>query len=537
VPADRKRAAVELAALDGRSYARFLAAGAYFLKKYRTVVNELNVFPVPDGDTGSNMYLTVRSSAQEAYRSRATALSEVATVAAEGALMGARGNSGVILSQMMRGFAHHVRHRTDADTFTVATALREAALAARQSLIKPAEGTILSVADAAADAAYHLALHERDLLRFLSGVLKAANDALDTTPQQLPALAEAGVVDAGGAGFVYLLEGALAFLPEVRVRATAFPRRRIRAEVFTAKQNVGENRFCTEFMLEHATCTIPELKRLLEQRSESLVLAANDSTIKVHVHTDDPERVQALASRHGVLSRVKVDDMERQHSLLLVEERVPVRSIVAVVPGPGFASIARELGTEVTVQADGNPSVRELSLAINKCLSDHVYLFANDENAVGAAREAAARSSRDVVVVPTKDPVEGVSGLVAMGGNARPSQSEIETAIGRTRSAKLFFSAKESRIAGIVVARGAPAAVYRGSLLSGDSMARLASRLVAEMRDGSDRGLVTLYYGGTQREKDAQRLSEEVQAAQPGVDVDYYYGGMNEIEYWLSFDE
>src|SRR5579884_429212 len=191
---------MDVTALDGRAYAKFITAGSYFLRQYRQVLNDLNVFPVPDGDTGTNMYLTCRQAALEAGKLQDRPLSEVAAAAAQGALMGARGNSGVIISQMLRGFAHHVRHRSEIDTFMLATGMREAVQAARQALVKVVDGTIISVAEAAADAAYHLALRERDFYRVANGVLRAANEALERTPDQLPVLKEAGVVDSGGAG-------------------------------------------------------------------------------------------------------------------------------------------------------------------------------------------------------------------------------------------------------------------------------------------------------------------------------------------------
>ncbi|MHB8703053.1 MAG: DAK2 domain-containing protein [Candidatus Tyrphobacter sp.] len=526
---------MDVTTLDGRGYARFLAAGSYFLRKYRLVLNDLNVYPVPDGDTGTNMYLTLRSAALEAYAAGAGPVSSVAAAAAQGALMGARGNSGVILSQMLRGFAHHVRHREAVDAFGVAMALREAALAARQALLKPVDGTIVSVADAAADAAYRLALHERDLVRLLSGVLRAANDALERTPDQLPALKEAGVVDAGGAGFVYVLEGALAFLPEVRVRATAFPRRPVRAHVFTARQDVGELRYCTELVLEDATCSVFELRRALEPRAESLLVVGAPPTIKVHVHTDEPERVRAVAARYGTPTRVKVDDMEHQHTMLLVDRPHVERSIVAVVPGPGFEKIARELGAEVTVAGMVNPSVRDLLLAFNKCLSERVYVFANDENAVPAATAAAALSTKSVEVIPTANVVEGINGLIAMRAGERPSAKALQRAVSETRSARLFVASNDVVLDGAPAARGKPAAIYRGRLFAGETLAQVACAVIGEMREGSD-GLVTLYYGGGQREKDAQRLGEELRAADAGVDIEYYYGGMKNAEYWVGFD-
>jgi uncharacterized protein len=533
---------VDVTTLDGRAYAKFLAAGTYFLRKYRQVLNDLNVFPVPDGDTGTNMYLTARSAMLEAGRlagtTKSAPLSEVAAAAAQGSLMGARGNSGVIISQMLRGFAHHVRHRSEIDTFVLATAMREAVAAARAALLRPVEGTILSVADAAAEAAYKLALHERDFYRLGTGMVRAANEALDRTPEQLPVLKEAGVVDSGGAGFVYFIEGALRFLPESKTRATVFPRRPGRQRVFTTLQVVGENKYCTEFVLEDASCSVNELRHVLEPRGESLLVIGAPPTIKVHVHTDNPQRVQDTAAKLGRLTRMKVEDMERQHQLLVVEEPAHSRSIVALVPGPGFDQIARELGAEVTLNAERNPSVRDLLLAINKTLGNDVYLFVNDKNVAPAANEVTAMTGKHVHVLPTRDVVAGIAGLFTMrsAGDRTPSDEEIMAAAGRTRSAQVFLAGKDASLGGVSVARGKPAGSYAGELFCGESLDEVAHAVLQEM-GADDGGLVTLYYGGAQREKDAQRLSEELGDAYANTEVEYYYGGMKNAEYWISLDE
>ncbi len=429
---------MEVTELDGRAYAKFVAAGSYFLGKYRTVLNDLNVFPVPDGDTGTNMYLTCRQAALSAGRVQDRSLARVAAAAAQGALMGARGNSGVIISQMLRGFAHHVRHRSEIDTFVLATGMREGVAAAKQSLVRVIEGTILSVAEAAAEHAYHLALHERDFYRFLSGVLRSANEALEKTPEQLPALKEAGVVDAGGAGFVYFLEGILQFLPAIKVRATAFPRRPERRQIFTAQQRVGAYKYCTEFMLERASCTAAQLREHLKTRGDSLIVAGEEP-LKVHLHTDDPQAVQTFSGKWGLVSRIKVDDMERQHNVLLVDRPAIAYSTVCVVPGSGFARIARELGAEVVLEISRNPSVRELLLGVNRALSERVYLFVNDRNAVPAAQEAAELSERAVHVLATDDVLAGIAGLFALraaDSQASPDPQAIISAAHQVRTAQ-----------------------------------------------------------------------------------------------------
>jgi DAK2 domain fusion protein YloV len=530
---------VDVIVLDGRGYAKFLAAGTYFLRKYRQILNDLNVFPVPDGDTGTNMYLTLRAATLETAKLRDAPLSEVAARGAQGSLMGARGNSGVIISQMLRGFAHHVRNRNQIDTFVLATGMREAAAAARQALVRPVEGTIVSVADAAADAAYRLAIKEPDFYRFIAGVLRAANEALDRTPEQLSVLKDAGVVDAGGAGFAYFLEGILRFLPENKVRATAFPRRPPRASVFTPQQNIGENKFCTEFVLEGANVGVPELRRLLEPRGESLLVIGAEPTIKVHIHTDNPEKVQETAGKHGTLTRIKVDNMERQHTVLVVDKPERRHSIVALVPGDGFDRIVRELGAEVVLSNAKNPSVRDLLLAVNKCLNDDVYLFVNDKNVTLAAGEVTRLTDKSVHVIPTRDVVGGIAGLFAFGlacDGPAPDEASLLAAADRVRSAHVFFAGKDASIDGVTVAKGKAAAICDGTLVGGETLAEVARAALVAM-GAPNGGLITLYYGGSQKEKDAQRLSEDLQAAFPDAGVEYYYGGMKNAEYWLSLDD
>jgi len=524
--------------LDGRAFEKFVAAGTYFLRKYRGVLNDLNVFPVPDGDTGSNMYLTARAALHDARPVRAGTLSVVAAAAAHGSLLGARGNSGVILSQMLRGFAHSVRHRDTIDTFQLSLAMREAVAAARAALTKPVEGTILSVAGAAADEAYRLAVRETDFYRLADAVLRAANAALERTPEQLPALKEAGVVDAGGAGFCYFLEGALRFIPETSKRTTAFPQRPVRSAVFTRQQVVGEHRFCTEFVLEDATIEVAPFRGSLEKYGDSLLVIGAATTIKVHVHTGEPEAVRALAARHGTVTRWKVEDMARQHNLLVVDAPAKAIGIAAVVPGPGFDRIVRELGADVTipVPAGANPSVEDLLIGVNASLAQTVYLLPNDPNVALAAREVPALSGKTVIVAPTRDPVAGLAMLLRLGGIEAPLEAgELTAALDAVRSASVFFAGKDTSVGGVAVTKGAPTAAFGKALVTGATMADVIATAAAEL-GAADGGLVTLYYGGSQKERDAQKHAALLDERFAGVEVQYYYGGQPGIEYWISVE-
>jgi DAK2 domain fusion protein YloV len=527
-----------LTTLDGRAFRRFVAAGTQFLRRERGVLNDLNVFPVPDGDTGSNMYLTARAGLRAAAGLRDTPLSAVAAAMARGSLLGARGNSGVILSSMLRGFAHQVRHRERIDALQVAIALKDAVAAARSALSNPVEGTIITVAQAAADEAYRLALKETDLIRLLAGVVRVANEALERTPEQLPALREAGVVDSGGAGFCYFMEGALRFLPESTARHTAFPRRPDRAAVFTGKQTVGEFRFCIEFVLEDAALEPPALRDLLASFGDSLIVAGARPTIKIHLHTGRPDDVQAATAGHGTLTRLKVEDMARQHRLLVVEPAAQAFAVAVVVPGPGFDRIARELGADVTIPVPhgANPSVEDLLLGVNATLVSQVVLLANDPNVALAAREVGALTEKRVTVVASRDIVHGLAVLLALAGRAAaPEPDAIAAALASVTSAGVFFAGKSTNVGGIAVREGAPAATVDGRLLTAPTLGELVRETVRDLA-GSAGGLATLYYGGKQNERDAQQHAAAVEAYVTGVSVEWYYGGQADMEYWISFE-
>jgi dihydroxyacetone kinase-like predicted kinase len=369
-----------------------------------------------------------------------------------------------------------------------------------------------------------------------NGVLRAANSALERTPEQLPVLKEAGVVDSGGAGFCYFLEGILRFLPDAKVHRTAFPHRPAPARVFTAKQHVGEHRFCTEFVLEDSTLDTQPLRELLQGKGDSLIVAGAAPTIKVHLHTNDPEAVFALAAAVGTLTRRKVEDMEQQHNLLVVEAPAKPFSIVAVVPGAGFDRIAKELGAEVTIpiSASAHPSIRDLLVGVNAALTDTVVLLPNDTNAFLAANEVHALTRKHVVVIPTRDVVGGLAALLELGGATElPDRSDIEARVAQSRSASVFFAGKGVKIGGIEVAKAAPTAQIGPRLLSADSLSAVALDAVAELAREAG-SLITLYYGGSQTEHDAQRFAAAIGERFPGLHIEQYYGGQNAIEYWIS---
>jgi fatty acid kinase len=527
-------------------FADFVVAGTYFLRKYRSVINDLNVFPVPDGDTGTNMLLTVRSAMLESHALHTKDLKLVAAAAAQGALMGARGNSGVIISQMFRGFAHAVRHKSTIGTVDFATALNEAVHAARQALLKPVEGTILSVATAAADVAFKAAVSESDFNRVMHSVVVAANVALEKTPDQLAVLKEAKVVDAGGQGFVYFMEGILRMLPGRTTRATAFPRKPVRAITFTNKQKVEVNRFCTEFVLTKASIGIDELRAQLTAHGDSLIVAGGDGMIRVHLHTDFPQKVADSVREFGDVSKLKIDNMEEQHNVLVVDRESRPRGVVAVVPGEGFVKIAKELGADVTVLggATMNPSVKDLLVAVNKVLAPVVYLLPNDKNVILAAKEVGGLTDRRVVVVPTKTVGDGISTLFALlnkpaDEDVAPDELAAESTV--AASGTIFAAGRDADIGGVAVKKhqlvGSLDARNGHSehLVEGADAAAIAIALVRE-GGASDAQLTTIYYGASRKLKEAETLADTVRKAYPSMAVEVYYGGQPSSDYLVCVE-
>ncbi|HXW51097.1 MAG TPA: DAK2 domain-containing protein [Candidatus Acidoferrales bacterium] len=530
----------------GRAFFRFLVAGTSFLRKYRSVVNDLNVFPVPDGDTGTNMFLTVRSAMIEARRSLSDDLSVVAAAAASGSLMGARGNSGVIISQMFRGFAHAVRHRQWIETRDLASAMQDAVHAARQALLKPVEGTILSVAAAAANAAFRAGVADPDFFPVLHAIVDAANEALERTPEQLAVLKEAKVVDAGGQGFVYFMEGPIRMLPGRAPYTTAFPRRPVRRTTFTARQKVAEHRFCTEFVLTSDAITAHALRDLLSSHGDSLIVAGGESSLRVHIHTDYPQKVMDLARQHGDVSHTKIDNMEEQHNVLVVDRESKPRGIVCVVPGDGFAKICKELGADVTVFGGRtmNPSVKDLLVAVNKVLAPVIYLFPNDKNVIAAAKEVQSLTDRTVIVVPTKSISDGIAALFGLLNEPPDQPADPDKLVAATTlvaSGSIVRAGRDATFAGKTVKRGELMGALDArngrpeSIVKGPDTTAIVGSMVREA-GASSASLITIYYGSVRKLKDAEALAQALQAAYPKTAVEVYYGGQAASDYVISIE-
>ncbi len=480
-----------------------MAAGAAFLKKYRGALNDLNVFPIADADTGSNLYQTARQAALAALHRRTGSLAQAARAAAEGSLRGARGNSGTILSQLLRGFSEAVRDRDAIETPMLGHAMRKGVEAAKQALTQPVEGTILTVAQASADAAERLAVRESDFFALCDGMLKAAHESLLKTPQQLEALALADVVDAGGAGFLYFLEGARRF-----GGSTSYPLPERHMVNAAQRPAIGPNRYCTEFLLETSDKRAAQLRDRLASLGDSLIVAGAEPLLRVHIHTDLPQRVAAAAGEHGALKEIKVDDMAAP-----VRQALRTHCVIAIVPGPGFARIFRELGAGFAVSTDNDAWAAEFRNALAGCSGAKIVsVIVNDREALAAVREAVAERADAIDVVASPHPPAGIAALLAL------PEGDVGSAMHRSRCVALTFAGKPDAAGGTSLSRAEAAGTGGEGRFAGDSLYEAAAAALNALGAGAG-GLITLYFGGAQNERNAETLSAQLRAAFPRAEL------------------
>ena len=529
--------------LTGDLLRELLATATVRIDGERDAMNAINVYPVPDGDTGTNMSLTMRAAIEAA---EGGTVAEVARSAARGALLGARGNSGVILSQYLRGLADGLAGQEAAEPAVLARALGEAARAAYAAVSQPVEGTILTVAREAAEAAALAALQpDTDIAAVLEETARAAYAAVQRTPELLPVLAEAGVVDAGGQGLFLILEGAALRDPAGRL---ALPPSLGRSRAVLAPEK-GEGHgdgeaygYCTEFVVMGATMEREGLQARLSALGDSLIVVGEGDLLRVHIHTDDPGRALSLAAPLGRLARVKVDDMEAQHAAAFGgEERgaaAPL-AVVAVATGEGFAAILQSAGAARIVRIGWpmKPSAQELLEAIRAAQASAVLLLPNHENIIMAARQAAELADCSVHVVPTKSMPAGIAALLAYNPErgAAENGEAMAMAAGLVRVAEVTRAVRDATIGGVAVRRGQAIAMIDGELgTTADNEEDALLQALALMRD--DATLATVYTGVGIDDARAAAVAGRARALHPGVEVEVVRGGQPAYAYVLSVE-
>ena len=557
--------------IDAKTFRNMFLAGAKLLEIKKEYVNELNVFPVPDGDTGTNMTMTILSAAREVEQTESSDMKAIAKAISSGSLRGARGNSGVILSQLLRGFAKGIEQHQELDAMIIAGALGRGVETAYKAVMKPKEGTILTVAKEIANKAAELALEDNDILENFPKVLAHGQKALENTPNQLPVLKEAGVVDAGGQGLCYILEGAykaLAGGDEVSFDfggQTAGSGPKEFNHVFQEATDSIEFGYCTEFIINTKQGANNEkdseaLKGYLETIGDSIVAVCDDDLIKIHVHTENPGLALQKALTLGYLSNLKIENMRIQHTEQLIKHghEIAVRQaearseserpaekkengFVAVSAGQGIDTVFKDLGVDVVITGGQtmNPSTEDFVQAIEKINADAVFLFPNNKNIILAAEQAVHLvKDRKVVVIPSKTIPQGIGALIAFEEGAAPEENretmiEAMTAI---KSGQVTYAVRDTQFEGKTIKTGDIIALDENKILAVAGDVDTAVReLVAALVDG-DSEIITLYYGEDVQPEAAEQAADFLREKYPAVDVEVQFGGQPLYYYFISVE-
>lgn len=521
-----------------------LTAGTSWLEKHVPVVNALNVFPVPDGDTGTNMFLTMQASVQEMSTVSEHSVAAVMHAAAHGALMGARGNSGVIMSQILRGMARSLAKKETATARDLAEAFAEGSATAYKGVIRPVEGTLLTVAKDVAAAAAVAAGEDDDLRHLVDSVVVAARESVAFTPNLLPVLKEAGVVDAGGQGFCIMIEGIWHLLrgDDLQAESPAY------AETVDLHTPAGDYGYDVQFILQGDRLALDDVRATILTFGDSVLVVGDSHTIKVHVHTKDPGEVLTYGATQGAISKVIVENMQEQYQEYLARQAkaeiapppLAPSSIttVAVVSGEGLVRVFRSLGVTTVIPGGQtmNPSTAEILQAIDQAPSNRVIVLPNNGNIVMAARAAQDLTKKQVAIVPTDTIPQGIAALLAFNAEAdlETNRRHMERALGHVQTAEITMAVRSTHFEGIEVKAGSVIGLLNGKLLAtGDDMDDVVKRMLDHM-GAKDREIITIYYGESVTLDEARHTEILVREYCPGQEVELVDGGQLYYSYILS---
>ena len=544
-------------------FRKMFLAGAANLEAKKEFINELNVFPVPDGDTGTNMTLTIMSAAKEVQSLENADMLTIAKAISSGSLRGARGNSGVILSQLLRGFTKEIREHKEIDAVILAKACERATATAYKAVMKPKEGTILTVAKGISRKAEELAETTEDLEVFIPEVIKYAEEVLAQTPEMLPVLKEAGVVDSGGQGLLEVIHGAYdAFLGK-EIDYAAIEASGGTKMVKPSQQAEADIKFgyCTEFIImtekEFTDKNEAEFKAYLESIGDSIVCVADDDIVKIHVHTNDPGLAIQKALTYGQLSRMKIDNMREEHQEKLIKDaekaaaqqasekkkKEPRKSVgfIAVSIGEGMNEIFRELGADYIIEGGQtmNPSTDDMLSAIDEVNADHIFILPNNKNIILAANQAQSLTDdKDIIVIPTKTVPQGITAIISYMPEADVDTNieALEEAIKNVKTGQVTYAVRDTHIDDKEIHEGDIMGIGdRGILAVGQSVEETTKEMLAQLVD-EESELISLYFGQDVLEEDAENFAQEVEELYPDVDVDVHMGGQPIYYYVLSVE-
>ena len=560
---------MDIQTIDAALLSKMFLAGAKNLEAKKEWINELNVFPVPDGDTGTNMSMTIISAAKEVAAVEKPVMKDLAKAISSGSLRGARGNSGVILSQLFRGFTKTIKHYDEIDKIVLCESFQKACETAYKAVMKPKEGTILTVAKGAAEKALELSCDDNyNMEQYIAAIIAEAERVLALTPEMLPVLKQAGVVDSGGQGLVEVLKGAQdAFLgKEIDYTIEAAPASS--GVVKISAQTEAEIKFgyCTEFIIvlnkQLTEEEEDEYRAFLQSMGDSIVLVADEEIVKTHVHTNDPGLVLQKALTFGSLSRIKIDNMREEHQEKLIkdaeklakeqekeaEEKAKAAAgpkkdmgFIAVSIGEGVNEVFNGLGVDYLIEGGQtmNPSTEDMLNAIDHVNADHIFIFPNNKNIVLAANQAASLvEDKDIIVIPTKTIPQGISAMINFipEQSAKENEDRMIEELSNVKTGQVTYAVRDTVIDDKEIHEGDYMGIGDAGILAVNTdIQTVFLDMIAEMVD-EDSAIVSIYYGADVSEEEAEKLANSLEAEYEDIEFEVQYGGQPVYSYFVSVE-
>ena len=549
--------------------AKMFLAGAQNIEAKKDYINELNVFPVPDGDTGTNMSMTIMSAAKEVTALNNPEMKDLAKAISSGSLRGARGNSGVILSQLLRGFTKAIKEEKEIDVLALAAACQRARDTAYKAVMKPKEGTILTVASGIATKAAEMAEETDDLEVFIPAVIEYAEEVLNKTPEMLPVLKEAGVVDSGGQGLLEVIKGGYdAFLGKEIDYSSIKPSTSVTVNKVNAEDTADiKFGYCTEFIIltekEFTEEDEHEFKKFLSSIGDSIVCVADDDVVKIHVHTNDPGLAIQKALTYGQLSKMKIDNMREEHQEKLIrdaeklaeeqakeeaayEEKKTVEprkamGFITVSIGAGMNEIFKELGADYIIEGGQtmNPSTEDMLNAIDQVNADTVFILPNNKNIILAANQAKSLvEDKEIIVIPTKTVPQGITAIINFmpDADAKTNEEAMLEEIKNVKTGQMTYAVRDTHIDDKEIHEADIMGIGDSGILAvGKDLEETTKELIANLVD-EDSELISIYYGEEVSEEEAEKFAGEIEELYPDVDVDIQFGGQPIYYYVLAVE-
>ncbi len=540
---------MELKTINAELLAKMFKQGTFELNKNKAIVDSLNVFPVPDGDTGTNMSLTMNSAIEGLAKQSFETVEDVSKSISKGSLMGARGNSGVILSQIFRGFAKGCKGKTELTSADLCVAFKDAADTAYSAVLKPVEGTILTVIRKIADKGMEYAHEDLDMIELMNLLIRKGEETLEKTPEYLPVLKQAGVVDAGGKGLIHILHGCLDAMQGKESNLEAFKTSTYKGPV----QNIINTEdiifaYCTEFIIEGENMDGNKLRSIIEMMGDSMVFVQDEELIKVHVHTNTPGIALEEALKFGSLKKVKIENMKDQHSTIIEGAHVAFVDVqyeedygfIGVAMGDGFVSIFKDLGIHGNIQGGQtmNPSTEDFMNEIELCPSEYIFLFPNNSNIIMAANQAKELSEKKVYVIPTKSMPQCITAMLAFNRDqsAEENYSAMCESLGNVKTIQITYSVRNTTFNDLEIEKDDYLAVADGEI---KGVGKNIDAVIFESIENTmqeDAEILSVYYGSDVTEEAANAIVEKLEEKFPDLEIDVYSGGQPIYYYVFSIE-